>query len=174
MDTPLPHPATLPPEQLRGQCELGTARRRGPGGQHRNKTESAVVLKHSATGVEGQASERRSQADNLRVAMKRLRVNVALEVRCLELGESAPTPLWRSRCPKGRIVINPGHDDFAALLAEALDVVAARHGHITSSAEQLGCTSSQLQKFLQLEPRAWQLVNQWRKQYGLPALERAG
>jgi hypothetical protein len=174
MDVPPPHPATLPPEPLRGQCELGTMRRGGPGGQHRNKTESAVVLKHTATGVEGQASERRSQADNLRMALKRLRINLALEVRCPELSAAAPTPLWRSRCPHGKIVINPDHDDFAAMLAEALDVICIRQGHLPSSAEQLGCTSSQLQKFLQHEPRAWQLVNQWRQQHGLPTLERRG
>lgn len=168
-----PHPATLPPDELRAACELATGRRRGPGGQHRNKTESAVILRHTSTGIEGQAAERRSQADNLRVAMKRLRVNLALEVRRPEQGIVAPSALWRSRCPAGRIVINPEHDDFAALLAEALDVIADRHGHVKSSAEHLGCTSSQLQKFLQHDPRAWQLVMQWRRQHGLPELDRA-
>jgi hypothetical protein len=133
-----------------------------------------VILRHTPTGVEGQAAERRSQADNLRVAMKRLRVNLALEVRRPEQGIAAPSALWRTRCPAGRIVVSPEHDDFATLLAEALDVIADRHGHIKSSAEQLGCTSSQLQKFLQLEPRAWQLVMQWRRQHGLPELDRAG
>jgi hypothetical protein len=167
-----PHPATLPLDELRAACELGTSRRRGPGGQHRNKTESAVTLRHRPTGVEGQAAERRSQADNLRMAMKRLRVNLALEVRCPQQAVAAPSALWRSRCPAGRIVINPEHDDFAAMLAEALDVIADRQGHLKSSAEQLGCTSSQLQKFLQHEPRAWQRVMQWRRDHGLPTLER--
>lgn len=130
-----------------------------------------MVLEHSPTGVTAQAAERRSQAENLRVALKRLRVNLALEVRCPTQGEAAPSALWRSRCPAGRIVINPDHDDFAALLAEALDVIANRHGHLKSAAEQLGCTSSQLQKFLQHDPRAWQRVMEWRKVHGLPGLE---
>ncbi|MDZ4685150.1 MAG: peptide chain release factor-like protein [Planctomycetaceae bacterium] len=168
-----PHPAALTIADLRAACELTTGRRRGPGGQHRNKTESAVVLHHTPTGVEGQAAERRSQADNLRMAIKRLRVNLALEVRCPEQGDAAPSPLWRSRCPAQRIVINPDHDDFPALLAEALDVIANRHGHLKSSADQLGCTSSQLQKFLQLEPRAWKLAMQWRAEHDLPALDSA-
>lgn len=168
-----PHPATIPIEDLRAACELGTGRRRGPGGQHRNKTESAVILKHLPTGVDGQASERRSQSDNLRMAIKRLRINLALEVRCPELGEAAPSPLWRSRCHNQRLVINPEHDDFAAMLAEALDVIANRHGHLKSSAEQLGCTSSQLQKFLQQEPRAWKQVMQWCEQHHLPQLDPA-
>lgn len=169
--TILQHPALLPLDELVRQCELVTGRRGGPGGQHRNKTESAVLLRHRPTGIEGQASERRSQAENRHVALKRLRVNLALEVRCPQLGETAPTALWRRRCSQGRIVINPDHADFAALLAEALDVIAERHGHLHSSAEQLGCTPSQLQKFLRAENRAWQLVNRWRKEHGLPALE---
>ncbi len=45
----------------------------GPGGQHRNKTSSAVRLAHPATGVTVTASERRSQARNRKVALERLR-----------------------------------------------------------------------------------------------------
>lgn len=167
------HPATISPLELRAACELTTGRRRGPGGQHRNKTESAVTLRHVPTGVEGQASERRSQADNLRMAMKRLRVNLAIDVRRPEHGDAAPSALWQSRCPAGRIVINPDHEDFAAMLAEALDTLANRHGHFVSTAEQLGCTTSQLQKFLQLEPRAWKLAMDWRRQHQLPPLDVA-
>lgn len=165
------HPAQLLADDLDRECELTTHRRRGPGGQHRNKTESAVTLRHRPTGVEGQAAERRSQFDNRRVALGRLRLNLALEVRTPELGETAPTELWQSRSRDQQIHVNPDHSDFPSLLAEALDVVALRNGHWTSSAEQLGVTPSQLRKFVQLEPRAWQLVNQWRTATGLPALK---
>ncbi len=44
----------------------------GPGGQHRNKTESGVRLTHIATGITVRAVERRSQSQNLSVAWKRL------------------------------------------------------------------------------------------------------
>ncbi|MGQ0614795.1 MAG: peptide chain release factor family protein [Planctomycetaceae bacterium] len=44
----------------------------GPGGQHRNKTESGVRLTHLPTGVAVRAVERRSQAQNLSVAWERL------------------------------------------------------------------------------------------------------
>jgi len=165
------HPVLLPSDDLLRQCDFATGRRRGPGGQHRNKTESAVVLRHRPTGIESQAAERRSLVDNRRVALKRLRVNLALEVRSTQLAEAAPTELWRKRCPRERIVVNPDHDDFASLLAEALDVIFDRHGHLHSSAEQLNCTPSQLQKLLRLEPRAWLLVNRWRKEHGLSVLE---
>ena len=51
----------------------------GPGGQHRNVTDSAVRIRHLPTGIVAQASESRSQFQNREVAMERLRI--ALEKR---------------------------------------------------------------------------------------------
>ena len=45
----------------------------GPGGQHRNKTESGVRLTHRATELSVTATERRSQAQNRAHALERLR-----------------------------------------------------------------------------------------------------
>jgi protein subunit release factor B len=61
-------------DTLLAACDVETLRGSGPGGQHRNKTESAVRLRHRETGIVAQASERRSQHQNMEVAAERLRV----------------------------------------------------------------------------------------------------
>ena len=75
------HPAALPPDELLAQCDVQFVRRSGPGGQHRNKVSTGVVLVHRPTGIKAEANERRSQAENRTAACLRLRVNLALEVR---------------------------------------------------------------------------------------------
>jgi hypothetical protein len=144
-------------------------RRSGPGGQHRNKVETAVVITHTPSGLGGEASERRSQEENRKQALFRLRVNLALGMRTVR--EVAPSELWRSRIRGSRIEVNPTHDDFPSLLAEALDVLATAEMDVSQAAEQLGCTSSQLIRFLKHEPRALQAVNEQRAGQGLHALK---
>lgn len=166
----LDHPAELPPEKLWAECDCRFLRRSGPGGQHRNKVATAVVLRHRPSGVQAEANERRSQAENRAVALGRLRVNLALELRTSRGPEAVPSPLWRSRSGGGRLEISAAHPDFPALLAEALDVLSANGFDPRPAGEALGCTPSQLVKLLKKEPRAIGLISAERVQRGLHPL----
>jgi hypothetical protein len=163
------HPAALPPDELLAQCEIRFLRRSGPGGQHRNKVSTAVVLAHRPTGVKAEANERRSQAENRTVALHRLRVQLALEVR--HQPAAPPGPLWQSRLHGGRIEVSLAHRDFPALLAEALDVLAESRFDPKPAAARLRCSASQLIKFLKTEPRALTQVNEARRLQDLHALQ---
>lgn len=70
--------AVLPevdPQEFRlneSELEETTTKGSGPGGQHRNKTESAVVLKHKPTGTTVRVEAERSQHRNRDLARKLL------------------------------------------------------------------------------------------------------
>jgi hypothetical protein len=170
-DQCLLHPTVLPVDKLNALCDEIRTRRSGPGGQHRNKTESAVVLTHRATGISAEANERRSQHENRRVALNRLRMNLALEFRGEFASQPVPSQLWSSRCANRKIKVSASHDDFAALLAEVLDRIFANDFNVSSVAEFLDCSTSQLIKFLKTEPRALQIVNNNRAELGLHRLK---
>ncbi len=59
-------------EALARDCDIEFTRAGGPGGQHRNKAETAVRITHRPSGVTVVASERRSQARNKMAALARL------------------------------------------------------------------------------------------------------
>jgi RF-1 domain len=165
------HPASLSEAALVSQCEMGKQRTGGPGGQHRNKVETAVTLLHEPTGIEAQASERRSVTENKRVAIRRLRLALAVEHRVhVGLGE-VRSALWLDRSRGGKIACNAEHWDFPSLLAEAMDVVFACDGDVSRAAARLAVTASQLVKLVKEHPPAMQRLNQWRTERGLHALK---
>lgn len=81
--------------QLLRECRVDTLRAGGKGGQHQNKTDSAVRLTHRPTGIVVLARERRSQHQNRQVALARLRVR--LEQHFAEKPKRIPTRVPRAR-----------------------------------------------------------------------------
>jgi len=165
------HPASLTADALLAECKMRRLRRSGPGGQHRNKVETAVELLHLPTGISAEASERRSQAANRSAALFRLRVNLALGIRGSGPVGAYPSPLWSSRRgASGQISVRADHEDFPALLAEALDVISLSDDDLSKAAKVLGCTPSQLVKLLKKEPHALAEINRRRRAQGLHVL----
>jgi len=165
------HPAALSVEDLLRDCEIQTTRRSGPGGQHRNKVETAVCIKHVPTGLSAEAGERRSQSENKHEAIFRLRINLAVKHRHRIEREQQPSSLWQSRCRHNRISVNSRHADFPALLAEALDTIFAYEADVKSAAFHLQCSASQLLKLLRVEFRALEFVNRYRIEHSLQRLK---
>ena len=66
----------LADDALLAECEETFFVGGGPGGQHRNKTESGVRLTHPPTGITVTATERRSQLQNRGAALERLRARL--------------------------------------------------------------------------------------------------
>jgi hypothetical protein len=161
------HPACIAPRDLLNECKESRDRASGPGGQHRNKVETRVTLTHCETGIEGCAGERRSQVQNRKKALFRLRLNLAIQVRCIP---NSPSDLWKSRCQNGQIRCNAEHLDFPAILAEALDWIAVGSWRPAEAATALDCSSSQLIKLVKKCRPAFERVNNERAAAGLRAL----
>lgn len=163
-----PHPATLPDADLLAACTQQFTRRGGPGGQHRNRVETAVVLTHRPTGVAAEANERRSREANRQVAVRRLRVRLALAVRT---AAGPPSDLWQQRARGERITVCATHADFPSLLAEALDHLASSDFDHAEAARRLGVTATQLLKLLRKAPEAFDQLNQRRRDRGQRPLQ---
>lgn len=164
------HPAALREDDLLKQCEVRSGRASGPGGQNRNKVETAVRVRHLPTGLIASATERRHKEQNRKQAVFRLRVRLAVEVREPVDPGGAPGALWASRTKDRKLLINPGHDDFPSLLAEAMDRIAMVEHDVPAAASVLGVSASQLIKLLKHEPAALERVNQSRTDRGLRPL----
>lgn len=74
--------------------EITFFRASGPGGQHRNRRETGVRIRHLPTGIVVTATERRSQVENREIALERL--IEALAVRNRKRKRRIPTRATRA------------------------------------------------------------------------------
>ncbi len=85
-------------ESLERVVQVSFVRAGGPGGQHRNKTETGVRLFHPPSGITLTASERRSQAQNREIAFRRL----AARLRARNRRRKARIPTRKPRAAEER------------------------------------------------------------------------
>ena len=165
-------PLALNDEALLKECQVETFRASGPGGQHRNKTDSAVRLRHLPTGVMAQAYESRSQHENRALALERLRAAIALSVR-------APVDLQGYHAPPELLAIlplgQPGrirgrNAAFWPGVRALLDLLVANELALAPTAPMLGISSGQLSRLLTSEPSLLATVNALRGAAGLHPL----
>jgi hypothetical protein len=163
----------LTEDQLLAQCEVDTYRASGPGGQKRNKTSSAVRLRHPPTGLIVIAEESRSQHENKAKALRRLWCALFLHLRdewppgSLTAEAVAAHPDYEAaRDAAGRLNMNPKNPRFWPAVGVALDVLSAVQARVGDAAGLLGVSTGNLIDFLQTDPKVWQEANRLRTVFG--------
>jgi RF-1 domain len=159
--------------QLLQQCEVDTYRASGPGGQKRNKTSSAVRLRHPPSGLIVIAEESRSQHENRARAVRRLRQALYLKTReDLSPADMVPTrlaarPEWHQALDSaGRLSAGRRDVRFWPAVGVVLDVLAAVKGSVRDAAAALGISTGNLVSFLQTDPKVWEQANRLRAEFG--------
>jgi hypothetical protein len=145
-------------EKLLRDCRLEVFRGSGPGGQKRNKTSSAVRLVHVPSGISATASDSRSQAQNRAAALKRLRHQMALQIR---------RPFEEGII---NLDVSMRSDEYLPIMARVLDALGETGWSISESAKKFGMGTAHLSAFLRRDEKLWAEVNQQRKKAGLKGL----
>jgi hypothetical protein len=154
-------------DALIAQCEVDRYRASGPGGQHRNKTESAVRLRHKLSGVTAIGEDSRSQSENKLHAVRRLRAAIALQVRePVRLDGWAPSPRLAAFVAAGTAPLGAKTrltGEYWAAVGELLDVLVAGGLEIGTTAQRLGVTTGALSKLLLHDDQVARAVNDLRR-----------
>mmetsp|Transcript_5455 Transcript_5455/g.14227 ORF Transcript_5455/g.14227 Transcript_5455/m.14227 type:complete len:233 (+) Transcript_5455:10-708(+) len=158
------------------QCKVETFRASGPGGQHRNKTDSGVRITHVPTGTAAVATERRSQHENRENAIRRLRSNIALKVRReldniddFEVPEALAAILPSAAKNKR---LGPKHRNYPRGVQIFLDLMVANGLSVADTARILKLSTGALSRFITNDPQLLAEVNQLRQAKGLKPLRR--
>src|ERR1700733_7538612 len=167
--------SALADEALLKQCEVDTYRASGPGGQKRNKTSSAVRLRHLPSGLIVIAEESRSQHENKAKALRRLKKALFLELRetlspeSLTPAEVAALPDYADALRGGRLRLGVKDPRFWPAVGVVLDVLVAVEAKVSEAAEMLGISTGNLIAFLESDSKVWQQANNLRARFGQKA-----
>ncbi len=153
---------------LLADCDVDLYRASGPGGQKRNKTSSAVRLRHRPSGLLVIAEESRSQHENKAKALRRLRLAIALGVR-VEGGK--PSDVFsKYKTAAGRIEVSIRNAEYPMVVAAVLDEMTACAGRMQEAAANLGLSTAQLSRFVTSDGKVLDVVNRLRREAGLKTL----
>jgi hypothetical protein len=166
---------------LLAECRWDAFRGPGPGGQKRNKTNNSMRLVHLPTAVTVVAGESRSQSENKVRALRRLKMQLALNFRRNIDPSGWGPPPWidqfRTRPAKGappgtgmRLQLSHRHPLYFHFVGLALDLLESRGGHVSDVAGLLGLSTSSLIKFLADDTHLWTTANKIRAAAGQPTL----
>jgi len=158
----------LADQALLARCRVDTYRASGPGGQKRNKTDSAVRLRLPEVGLIVVATESRSQHENRARALRRMRRKIALELRRPVDLEAYQPGAVLAGCVTRRSQLTVGQRDrrYPQVVSEVLDVVAACDARVSEAAEKIGVSTGALTTFLRRHAEVLEGVNRLRRAAG--------
>src|SRR5437879_3328802 len=140
--------------QLLAQCEVDTYRASGPGGQKRNKTSSAVRIRHLPSGLIVIAEESRTQHENRAKALKRLRQAFFLKLREPIRTEPLDSVTQREelasvRSLSGKLEVGRKDPRYWPVVGLILDVLEATEARVSETAAALGISTGHLIDFVE-------------------------
>lgn len=144
-------------ETLGKECVFESFKGSGNGGQKRNKTSSAIRVRHLPSGVTAEDAAERSWFRNRANALRKLRLRISLLYRL------DPAPLPRPVCALE-------HGDYPLWRAVLLDAAAACEYEPKPAAAFLGMTPSALVKLFYRDKELWESINRSRLALGKTAL----
>jgi hypothetical protein len=156
---------SLSDPQLLAECEVDTYRGPGPGGQKRNKTDSAVRLRHKPTGLIVIAGESRSQHENRARALKRLREALALRIR-REVTDATIDAINACIVKSGRLNVGRRDARYLPAAGAILDLLVAYQGSVADVAKRLGLTTGNVSGFLTGDEDVMTEANRIRAAFG--------
>lgn len=137
--------------ELEKACRLDFFKASGRGGQKRNKTSSAVRFTHASSGIAVSDCSGRSQHKNRATALKKLRYQIALQVRVIP------------GTPPSRLDVSLSNDEYPIFTAHILDILNDNGFFISQAAQSLELSTSKLIKILQRDKTLWQLVQSFKE-----------
>ena len=158
--------------ELLSKCEMDTYRVPGPGGQKRNKTDSAIRLRLRGMSLMVIATESRSQHVNRAKALRRMRQAIALELRCpIDAQAYQTSPLLAGCIDRGgKLKLGRKDQRYPSAVREVLAVIAGCQMRLADAGRLIGISTANLSSFISKDIKLRAKVNQLRKGAGLKPL----
>ena len=147
-------------EELLKLCKTDHFIATGKGGQKRNKTSSAVRLSLNDSTISVTASEDRQQSVNKKLAIRKLRLSIAMELR-------QEAQAWQ-----GQLDMNAKNPQYPLFIGCLTDYLFESNWQVSEVAKSFDISTGKLIKIISKDDSFWQFVNKERQGNGYKPLKK--